>query len=37
MVLCDFQGSPVAKQHVESVESSSLNLHGTFRDLFILP
>ena len=30
-----FQGSPVARQHVESVESSSLNLFGTFRDLFV--
>ena len=31
------QGSPVATQHVVSVESSSLILHGTFRDLFVLP
>ena len=25
------------RQHVGSVESSSLNLLGTFRDLFVLP
>ena len=31
------QGSPVARHYVGSVESSSLNLLGTFRDLFVLP
>ena len=31
------QGPPVAGQHVASFESSSLNLYGTFRDLFVLP
>ena len=30
------QGFPVAMQHVGSVESSSLNLLGTFRDLSVL-
>ena len=27
----------VARQHVGSVESSSLNILGTFRHLFVLP
>ena len=31
------QGSPAATQHVVSVESSSLILHGTVRDIFVLP
>ena len=31
------QGSPVAWQHVLSVEFSSLNPHGTSRDLFVVP
>ena len=31
------QRSPSVKVHVVSVESSSLILHGTFRNLFVLP
>ena len=29
--------SPLARQHVGSVESSSLNLLGSFRVVFVLP
>ena len=31
------QASLTVMKHVASVESSSSNLHGTFRDLFVLP
>ena len=31
------QESPVARQHVGSVEFLPLNLFGTFSDLFVLP
>ena len=36
-VVCSSQGSSAATQHVVSVESTSLILRGTFRDLFVLP
>ena len=29
------KGSPGVKRHVISIESSSLILHGSFRDLFV--
>ena len=29
--------SPAVTEHLVSVESSSLMIHGTFRDLFVLP
>ena len=31
------RGSTTVTEHVVSVEFSSLILHGTFRDLFVLP
>ena len=31
------EGSPTVMKHVVSVVSSSLIVHGTFRDLFVLP
>ena len=37
LVLFDILRILGAKQHVVSVESSSLIHHGTFRDLYVLP